>query len=217
MTTRHNLNINPAAKNNITNWAQSGAATPAQATGLSGATSARTTGAKWTTGTYQTTAFGAATPGTTYTVSMDVLTASFNQTSKTLYMNWSRSSGGDLQQTTATVSLTAGTWSRVSVTGVAPALATGVGLLLDGINASVSNMTITGVLAEAAGSAGTYFDGDSASSSWDGTAGNSASTFDDTPTGPTVKLWNGTSEVDVAVTLWDGASEVAVSLASITT
>lgn len=212
MTTRHNLNVNPAAKNNVTNWQQSGAQAPAQATGLSGPP--RSTGAKWTTGTYQTTAFGAASAGNTYTVSGYFLTDSFNQTGKTLYLNWQ---GPGTQTNATSVDLTAGTWSRFSVTGTAPSGTTGVGLLLDGINAGVSAVTITAVLAEQAGSLDTYFDGDSASSSWDGTAGNSASTFDDTPTGPAVTVWNGSTEVAATVTVWDGSTEQPASVTEVTT
>lgn len=216
MSTRHNLNPNPKASNNVTGWAQSSAATPARVTGLSGPPV--TTGAKWTTGTYQTTAFGTASPGVTYTVSAYVLAATFNQNSRTAYLNWSRSSGGDTQLNDTSVSLVADTWQRITVTGTAPANTTGVGLLIDGINASVSNVTITAVLAEAAaGPAGDYFDGDSAGGSWDGTAGNSASTLTDAPSAPVVTVWDGAAEVDATVTVWDGAAEQDASVTEIAT
>jgi hypothetical protein len=211
VTTRHNLNINPAAKSNITNWQQSGAVAPAQATGLSG--TVRTTGAKWTTGTYQTTAFGAASAGVSYTVSAYFLTASFPQSGKTLYLNWN---GAGTQTNAKTVALTDGVWTRLEVTGTAPAGTTGVGLLLDGINASVSAMTITGVLAEASSAAAdTYFDGDSTNATWDGTSGNSASTLTDTPAGLTVSVYDGTVEKTATVTVWNGTSELTATADSI--
>ncbi|WP_433237783.1 hypothetical protein ACQPYK_29585 [Streptosporangium sp. CA-135522] len=52
--------------------------------------------------------------------------------------------------------------------------------LLDGVNYSVNNLDATMVLIEESGSAGDYFDGSSLGASWDGTAGLSASTLNDT-------------------------------------
>jgi hypothetical protein len=174
MATRHNLNTNPGAKNNVTGWQQSGANAPAQATGLSGAP--RTTGAIYTSGTYQTTSLGAASPATQYTMSVYVFSTAV-QNSKTLYANFTRSAGGDVQPNSTTVSIAANTWTRVSITVTSPALTTGAGLLLDGANAGVAPVTLTAMLVEQVASLDTYFDGDTSGATWDGTNGNSASTL----------------------------------------
>lgn len=210
--TRHNLSPNPAAKNDVTGW--SGGASPSRVTGLS--STVRTTGAQWTSGTFQTTPFGAASPGVEYTVSVYVLTASFDQSNRDLYVNFSRSAGGDTQPSSVKVSLTAGTWSRVSITATSPALTTGVGVLLDGINAGVSAVTMTGMLAEAAGAVDTYFDGDTASASWDGTDGNSASTLNDAqsiaPNSLTVPVVLGSPAVSQSLSVAPSSLTVPVAL-----
>lgn len=178
MATRHNLNTNPGAKNDVTGWQRSGANAPTRVTGLTGAPV--TTGAQYASGTYQTTSMGVVDPATQYALSVYAFSAAA-QSNKTLYANFTRSSGGDVQPTSTTVSIPAGTWTRLSMVVTSPALANGAGLLLDGVNAGVAAITFTAAMAEPVGTLDTYFDGDSPGATWDGTDGSSASTLNDTP------------------------------------
>lgn len=170
MTDRRNLCINPAAKNDNTGWGTGSA----QATGLTGFP--RTTGARFTSGTFQETAktgAGATVPGLTYTLSCYIKALDFNANTADLYALWP--SGGF--SLIASGGLTAGVVTRRSGTITAAGSATQLWLGLDGINSAANRVEITGVLIEAASALDTYFDGDSADATWDGASGNSSSTL----------------------------------------
>lgn len=170
--TRHNLNTNPACKNNVTGWG--GGSTPAQQD-VTGLGFIRNTAARYTTGTFLRTSSGSVVAGTQYTLSVYI--RSTNASSGTAYLAWVNGGGSDLSYTTTSYSASAGTVTRISVTGTAPANAVTANMILDGVNYGLNTTDITAVLLEAAASAGTYFDGDTANASWDGTNGNSASTL----------------------------------------
>lgn len=175
MTTRHNTCTNPGVKVNTTGW--SGGAAPTRVTGLTGYN--RTTGARYTGGSFLQTPAGAAAPGDVVTVSFDVLTEVFDDPSIDLYMFATRSAGGDVQIGAIDhPTLTNNVVSRFAITRTCPALTTGVYALADSINMVISPTVATAVLIEVAASAGTYFDGDTTpGGSWDGTNGLSASTL----------------------------------------
>lgn len=171
---RQNLSPNPACGSNVTGWG--GGSTPTRVTGLGGLPV--TTGAHYSANSFAQTPTGAASAGVTYTASMYVNNnagVAFN--GKTLYFAFTRSSGGDDFSQTTTVNIPTGV-SRISFTGVAPANATGLYLILDTFNATLgSGVDLTACLLEASGSLGTYFDGNTAGASWDGTPDNSTSTL----------------------------------------
>lgn len=221
--TRQNLCQNPACGSNVTGWT-GGAGAPARVTGLSGFPV--TTGAQYTSGTYQQTPSGAASPGVTYTGSLYIRSNGLDQNGKTLYLVFVRSSGGDDFSHTTPISITSGVVTRISLTAVAPANTTGVYLLADGINAAVVPIDLTAVLLEASGSADTYFDGDSPGASWDGTPDNSSSTLVDasaapdglgvpvTPGSPTAALGLTGAPDGLAVAVTLGAPAVALTAAA---
>lgn len=212
MTTRHNVCINPACGANVTGWA--GGSTPTRSTGLAGLPV--TTGAHYSANNFAQTPAGVASASVAYTGSFYVNNgAGVALNSITLYLAFTRSAGGDDFSHTTTVNLPTGV-SRVSLTATAPANTTGVYMVLDTFNASLgSGVDLTACLLEAASSADTYFDGNTTNGSWDGTANNSASTLTDTPAGPAVSVWNGTSEVSATVTVWNGTTEVTASVDAI--
>lgn len=175
MATRHNLCINPALLNNNTGWG--GGSTPAR-TAVSGF--ARSWAARYTAGTFAATgptSLSAVTVGLTYTLSVY-----FRPTSNaggSIYVEWLNSGGGGFGYPFASYSGSAGAVTRASITAVAPTNAVGARIVMDGVNYGVNNTDFTAVLIEQAGAVDVYFDGDSASASWDGTAGNSSSTLTD--------------------------------------
>ncbi len=164
--TRRNLCPNPAAKNNTTGWG--GNANPARVTGLTGFPS--TTGMKAANSGFTQSPTGACAPG-------DQLVVSFYQQSpgilgtKTVYAAFTRTAGGDDFSQTFTTSLD-GTVKRATATVTAPANATGVYLIFDGIAADV---VMTDVMYEPGTVDGGYADGDTSGWAWDGTNGNSTS------------------------------------------
>jgi len=211
MTVRHNSMTNPAAGVDLTGWT-GGSASITRATGLAGLP--RTTGIKSTGGGYFRTPTVACAPGQQFTVSFYMLNnTGFTQTGHTTYISYTTSGHGEqFPETFSTTTVADGASARSSaVTTIAsiPADVTGLFLILDGWPA---NMTVTAVLFEPVAALDTYFDGSFPSCTWDGTADLSASTFDDTPTGPAATLWNGSAEVPVDLSLWTGSAEVPVTL-----
>lgn len=163
---------------------------PVRSTGLAGLPV--TTGAHYSANSYAQTPTGAASPGVTYTGSMYANNAAgvaFN--GKLFYVAFTRSAGGDDFSQTTTVNVPTGV-SRISFSATAPALATGVYLILDTFNATLgSGVDLTACLLEATGSLDTYFDGNTSGASWDGTADDSTSTLADvgvTPNGIPITL-----------------------------
>lgn len=193
MADRHNLCTNPGCKNDATGWGTGGA----RATGLTGFP--RTTGCRFTSGTFQETAktgAGATTPGLSYTLSCYIKAAS-NAGTADLYAVWP---GGGFSLI-ASGALTGGVVTRRSGTITAAGGATQLWLGLDGINSGANNVEVTGVLIEQAAALDTYFDGDTAGGSWDGADGNSASTL----AGST----NWTADATQTITAADSAAAAA--------
>lgn len=164
--TRRNLCPNPAAKNNATGW--SGSAAPTRVTGLTGFPV--TTGEKSTGAGFIQSPTGACGPGDQLVLSLYQQSSSFLG-SKTVYAAFTRSAGGDDFSQTFTTSLD-GTVKRATATVTAPANATGVYLLLDGIAADT---VMTAVMYEPGTVDGGYADGDTSGWAWDGANGNSTS------------------------------------------
>lgn len=164
--TRANLTPNPSAKNSGTGW--SGTASPARVTGLSGFP--RTTGVQSAGSGFIQSPTGVCAPGDVLTVSAHVQGPSVLGT-KTIYAAFTRSAGGDDFSQTFTVSLDTSV-KRPAATVTAPANATGIYLLFDGVPA---NTVMAAVMYEPGASSATYEDGDSSGWSWTGVAGDSAS------------------------------------------
>lgn len=179
MATRHNQCVNPACTNDVTGW--TGGSTPARVTGLptGGGNFPVSTGAHYTTSTFAQTPTGAASPAVAYTGSLYIReTGGLGTSAATLYLAFTRSSGGDdFSNTTSIGAIATGVVTRISFTATAPANTTGVYLLYDGNNFTIRPCDLTAVLLEQASSLDTYFDGNTAGATWDGTAGNSASTL----------------------------------------
>jgi hypothetical protein len=199
---RRNLCPNPSAKNNGTGW--SGTAAAARVTGLAGFPVA--TGMKSTGVGFIQSPTGVCSPGDQLVVSLyqQAPTALGN---KTVYCAFTRSAGGDDFSQTFSTNLT-GSVVRTTFSATAPANATGVYLLLDGVSADV---VMTGVMYEPGTVDGGYADGDTSGWAWDGTDGNSTSS-ESVASGPAATLWNGSDELSVTLALWDGADEAPVTL-----
>ncbi|MEV7013297.1 hypothetical protein [Streptosporangium sp. NPDC051022] len=180
MATRHNLCQNPALANNNSGWG--GASTPARVS-VSGF--GRSTAAEYTAGSYGATAAtstGAVTVGATYTLSVYVRTVSSQVNSGTLFIEWLNAGGSGFGYPSANYTLSTQVLTRLSITATAPANAVACRLIVDGINFPINTTHISMVLTEETATLDTYFDGDTAGATWDGTPGNSASTFVDSAT-----------------------------------
>lgn len=177
MTDRHNLCPNPACKNDTTGWG--GNSTFARTTSITG--TPRSTGITWTGNGFSQPPTGVVAPGDVVTVSFYIKNnTGLTVTARTVFVAYTRSAGGDTFPESFTVTPgTTGSIVRGSFTcAAAPALATGIYLVIDQLNGtSGTGFDITAVLYEKVGALDTYFDGDSAGGSWDGADGNSASTL----------------------------------------
>lgn len=191
MATRHNTCINPCLTNNDTGWAD-GAEVPAR-TSVTGFV--RPFAARYTTNVagFARTPAGAAVAGQQYTVSMDIRPTS-NATG-TIYAEWRDAGNSVLSYTSNGYSANGGVVTRISHTGTAPTNTAFVRIIFDGINFGLNNTDVTAVLIEQAAALDTYFDGDSPNATWDGAAGNSASTLNDSP------ALSGTGTLATTVTL----------------
>ena len=198
-----NLCVNPSAKNNATGW--SGSGTPVRATDFPGGCP-RSTGVRASTSGFVQTAVAACNPGDVFTLSFYQHNGSAAfQFSRTAYVGYTRSAGGDVfPETWNTGSLgEIGSVLRTNfTTAAAPALATGIYILWDSL---AVGMGMTGVLLDPVATLNDYNDGDSSGWVWDGTDGNSSSHELD---GPQVFVYNGSIEVPASVTVWNGSSEV---------
>jgi len=179
MATRRNLCPNPSCKNNATGWG--GNSTMARGTGFTG--TPRSTGISYTGNGYSQTPTGVCVPGDIFTVSFYIKNRTgFTYSARTVYVSYTRSSGGDTFPETFTV--TPGVDGNVArgsfTTAAAPANATGIYLIIDSLNGTLGNgFEISAVMYEKVGSLGDYFDGDSIFAVWDGADGNSTSTYTD--------------------------------------
>ncbi|MGW6502963.1 hypothetical protein [Nonomuraea angiospora] len=172
MADRHNACINPCLTNDNTGWGGNGTA-PVR-TAVSGF--GRPNAARYVDGSFIRTQYGAATAGLDYTVSLYIRYATFN-VNGSIYIEWQDASHGALSYTSTGYSATAGVVTRISVSGTAPANTAFIAIIVDGETFSANTVDATMVLIEQAASLGSYFDGDTANGSWNGAAGNSASTL----------------------------------------
>jgi hypothetical protein len=117
-----------------------------------------------------------AVPSTTVTISVYFLSETFNINAGNIYIEYTKSGGGTGDLSTG-FTATAGTTTRISITGLLPSNVLTFYLVIDGVNAAVTPANFSGLLYEYVGSVDTYFDGDTASASWDGADGNSSSTL----------------------------------------
>jgi len=180
MATRRNLITNPCLSVSNAGWG--GGSTPTRQTGLTGFV--RTTGARYTTGTFVLSQSAAVTVGLAYTVSVYVKPASFGW-SGTIYAEFYNSGGGAISSPSTGFTANSGVVTRVSLANsTAPANAVTVKIVLDGENFSGNNCDITAALIEQAATLQAYFDGDSPGAVWDGTTGLSSSTLADAVTRP---------------------------------
>lgn len=177
VSARHNSAVNPALANDNADWGGNGTA-PVR-TAVSGF--GRANAARYTDGTFVRTAYGAATVGLTYTLSVYVRTATFGF-SGTAYIEWQDASHGALSYTGAGFSVSAGVVTRISVTDTAPASTAFAALIVGNETFAINTFDCTELLIEESATADTYFDGDTSGATWDGTAGNSASTLNDEQT-----------------------------------
>lgn len=173
MADRHNLCVNPSLTNNATGWGGGGTPVRTDVTGLG---FLRNWAARYSSGTFVTSPTGAATVGQTYTVSGYVRPQTF-QISGTVWIDWVDGGGSSVGSSNQGFTAPAGSVTRISMTGTAPSGAVGARLVITGEDFSINTTDVTAVLIEQAASALDFFDGDSPSASWDGTAGNSASTL----------------------------------------
>lgn len=173
--TRHNTCPNPSCKNNVTGWG--GGSTPAQQTGLTGFD--RTTGARYTSGTFMLTPTGVAVPGVSYTASVQMRPNGNAMGNHDFYVAFTRSAGGDDQSNVFhDTGITANTVARRSHAVTAPALTTGIYIIIDGANAgAIGSIDFVACIYELTSTFTTYFDGDTLGATWDGTNGNSASSL----------------------------------------
>lgn len=199
-----NLCPNPAAKNDLTGY--TGTSGQTRVTGLTGFP--RTTGLHFSGNGYVQTPAGVRAAGDTTHVSFYIANnTGFVQNNKTVYISY-HTSGGDQFPETFQYSLAIGEKKRVTATSTVPAPTgtTGVYLVIDSLNGALgSGFDISCVMFDPDG-INTYNDGDSSGWVWDGADGNSSS---QPSSGPSVFVWNGSTEVPGALTVWNGSSEVS--------
>ena len=169
---RSNKCPNPAAKNNATGY--SGTATPTRVTTLTG--TPRATGVQATTSGYIQTPNAPCAAGDQFVVSLSTRNGTAGAVgTKTVYVSYTRSAGGDVFPETFTINVgaTPGDIGNASfVTAAAPAGATGIYLIVDAL---ASGVAVSGVMYEPGTTVGTYADGDTSGWAWDGADGNSSS------------------------------------------
>lgn len=180
MATRHNLCPNPAAANDVTGW--TGGETPVR-TDVTGQGFPRTWAARYSTATFMFGPTGAASAGSVYTVSAYVRPANF-AVGGTLAIQWLDAGSNEVSETTvAFPTASAGSATRVSITGTAPTNTVALRILHFGENYAGNPCLFSAVLYEQAAVLGSYFDGEPPGV-WDGTPGNSTSTLVDATFAP---------------------------------
>jgi hypothetical protein len=176
MATRHNLCPNPAADVDVTGW--TGGETPVR-TDVTGQGFPRNWAARYSTSTFMFGPTGAAVVGQAYTVSAYVRPTNFT-IGGTLAIQWLDAGSNEVSESTiAFPAAPAGTATRVSITGTAPANTVSLRLLHFGEDYSGNPCSWTAVLYEQSATLQPYFDGGSPGATWDGTPGNSTSTLQD--------------------------------------
>lgn len=204
---------NPAAGVDLTGWTGSNNS-PVRATGLAGMP--RTTGVKSTASGFFRTPAPACAPSDQWTVSFYLRndSAAF-QFAHTVYVSYTTATGDQFPETFSTPNVDIGNVvraSKVTNPALVPANVTGIFLIIDTMPVG---MSVSAVLFEKVNALDSYFDGSFPNCTWDGAVDLSASTFNDTVSGPTATLWTGSAEVPLTVHLWDGAAEVPLTIDSI--
>ena len=171
MATRHNACINPACANDVTGWG--GASTPTR-TAVTGFD--RPYAARYTSGTYATTAPGAVTAGLPHTLSVYAYFDVEGVAGGVTYIEWRRADNSVITYSNANFSVPGQQVVRLSNTATAPDEAAEAALIVEfGFGGGAGDLTM--VLIEAGSDLNEYFDGDSDGAFWDGTPGNSSSTL----------------------------------------
>jgi hypothetical protein len=203
---RHNTCVNPALHNDNAGWTSNGAApTRTDVTGLG---FARQFAAKFEDGSVAFSPGGAATAGLTYTVSMYVRPTVF-QISGSIFIEFLNGGGSSLGFSSSAFTANANTVTRISQTDTAPTNTATVRIVITGEN-YVSNPTYYTMCLLEQATLDDYFDGASPGASWDGTAGNSASTFSGT------QNLSGTGTITSTATLTASGTKSANGTGSIT-
>lgn len=175
MVTRHNACTNPALTVNATGWG--GASVPVRAD-VTAETFGRQFAARYTTGSFAQTPVGAVTGAQTYTLSAFVRPDGAASGGNACYIEW-KNAAGSASYTSGAYSWTGSAITRATITGAAPADAVTASLITDIPGGRTVDVTMA--LIEQVGAADTYFDGATPGATWDGTAGNSASTLGGAP------------------------------------
>lgn len=169
---RTNESPNPSCKNNTTGW-------------FGGSRTTTLTGTVRTTG-YRSSGMGSDTviaaegdgaPSVAWTDSVHIRPTASGVTASISMQFYN---GGTFLSSAdgSTVGLTAGAWTRLSVTGNAPSNTTRIRTTVSTTGSGL--VDLAGHLLERSNTLGIYFDGDTANAVWDGTNGNSTSTLSDT-------------------------------------
>lgn len=179
VVSRRNVAVNPAAKNNLTDWYQTGGvAATTRVTGLAGmdrSTGARVTGTGAPGGDYLLTISSAGqTAGAVYTVSPQVRVAG-GVDDVEIYILFLDAALAVLASSNVVINTSDGVPARTWVTATAPANTAHVAVEAE-IDSSTNVLTMTAVLIEQTSEHRAFLDGDSPACSWDGVAGNSTST-----------------------------------------
>lgn len=182
---RSNLSLNPCLSVNSTDWTNYGSGSvPTRAIGVTGFPD-RTTAALYTSDGFiptAPTALGACSPGLPYTLSVYVkLTVPWTGTA---YVEWLGGGGGVLTYDSDAFSLTANVASQVWLTKTAPASTAACRMIVENLSMGTNTCYVSQMLIEQSATLNSYGDGDSPGWTWDGTAGNSASTLPDAAAPP---------------------------------
>ncbi|WP_219512746.1 hypothetical protein [Nonomuraea ceibae] len=175
MATRRNTCSNPCLTNDVAGWGGGSAPTRTPVVGFG-----RPFAARYTAGTFSSTARCAVAAGLTYTFSEYVYIDNVAPLiSGSVYVEWRNAGGGVITYSNAPYSAPGRTVTRVSVTATAPAGAVTAEVITDNYNFGTGPGDFTMVLAELGEALLAYFDGDTAGARWDGAPGNSSSTLED--------------------------------------
>ncbi|MET8866523.1 hypothetical protein ABZW11_26595 [Nonomuraea sp. NPDC004580] len=173
MATRHNTCVNPALANNVDGWG--GGSTPTR-TAVSGFD--RPFAARYTSGTFATTARGAVTPSAPATLSVYGYFDVDGIAGGVTYIEWRRGDNSVITYSPSNFNVPGRSTVRLSNTATAPADAAYAALIVEfGFASGAGDLTM--VLTEAGTILLPYFDGDSDDAVWDGTPGSSSSTLPD--------------------------------------
>ena len=188
MVVRKNWCPNPKGKNDVTGWSFNNPPLD-RVTGITGMPSHVSTAARYTGNGYVKTPTGDCIPDVVSTVSFYIR----NNTGfeifggRQVFIGYTRSSGGDVFPTGHDFNTAAlgpnGNIIRGSFTAPAsPALTTGMYLIIDSLNGTFgTGFDISAVMYERVNAIDTYFDGDYPDCDWNGTDGNSTSTYNSAP------------------------------------